>query len=639
MCGILGIINLNNQTPIDERLFRSALRTLRHRGPDAEEIKRISDDTMLGHTRLSVIDLREISNQPMRSDNGRYWITYNGEVYNYGELRKELEELGVAFRTNGDTEVVLYAYIVWGPTCVKRFNGMWAIAIYDTQSRSLFCSRDRFGVKPFNYAIADDRFLFASEIKAMLVYTPLLAEPNYEAISNYCRTSVGAQNSQTWFRDVRRIPPGCNLFLNDGEVRIERYWQYPNRIVGNIGFEEAKKKYKELFRDAVRIRMRSDVPVGITLSAGIDSTSISYMMGEVAEGKHHSFTSRFVPEDGLETDSSIYTKSESIDESIAAAEVASELDYESHIVNTTFDDFIPSLSKIVYHLESGNSSPAVVPLMQLLEEAKEYVTVLLDGQGADELLGGYILNTFWPAISDLVRQGQFGKAARSFCEFRKTYRISYAIKMALRDLSNEIDIIAQAHQKLSGRDKVFGTKLRNFSRWKDYIDRPGEGNKTQLGRTLQNQHSGGLINLLHYGDAISMANGIESRMPFLDYRLVEYVWQLPSEYKVKLAIGKFLHREAMRNLVPDKILDQKVKFGFSTPIAQWFRSNRHANEHPLDILLDNRSQEREVFDIGEVNRVIEEHRQGKQDHSTLLFRMLNVELWFRQFIDKPIKAP
>lgn len=637
MCGILGLVTLNERAMLDETRFRHGLATLHHRGPDVEIARRIASGVMFGHARLSIIDLREVSNQPM-CIGGRYWVVYNGEIYNYRELRKELETLGNIFKTNSDTEVLLYAYATWGPACVERFNGMWAFAIYDTHDRTLFCSRDRFGVKPFNYSTVGDQFLFASEIKAMLAYRPSLAEPHYDAISNYCRTSVGAQNPQTWFKDVYRLPPGCNLFIVNGEVRIERYWRYPTTQKLDIGIEDAKVHYQELFKDAVRLRMRADVPVGITLSSGVDSTSIAYMMGQVAGGAHHSFTSRFASDDKLDTDTSIYTNKMAIDESVIAKEVADELGYHSHIVDTDYGNFIPALDQIIYHLESGNSSPAVIPLMQLLGVAKKHVTVLMDGQGADELLGGYIVNTFWPAIGDLIARGQFAEARRSFHEFRKTYKASYAVKMALRDLSNDIDLVTQIHQKWSGRDAVFGPALRTYTRWKDFMDRPGEGNSSHLGRLLQRQHSGGMVNLLHYGDAISMANSLEARMPFLDYRLVEYVWQLPSEHKVQLATGKSLHRYAMRGLVPNKILDQKEKFGFTTPITQWLRSDRFAQDHPLDILLEPRSLERNLFEKAGTKRLVDEHRSGQKDHATLLFRMLNVELWFRRFIDAPIQS-
>lgn len=635
MCGIFGLLNLSQNFGIEENRFRIALKTMRHRGPDAERVECFENNAILGHTRLSIIDLREENSQPL-SILGRYWIVYNGEIYNYLELREDLEKKGVQFRTDGDTEVLLYAYTLWGEECVNRLNGMWAFAIYDTQENTLFCSRDRFGVKPFNYVVDKGQLLFSSEIKAILAYRPELAQPEYNAISNYCRTSVGAQNSQTWFKNILRLPPGSNLFIRNGQIRIQRYWHYPTDIDRHIDFYEAREKYAVLFKDAVRLRMRSDVPLGITLSSGIDSSSIAYMMHALDPTPHHCFTARFLPRDHLVTDTSIYTQKTSIDESISAMNIADELDLKSHVVDTEYADFVPFLLRIIFHLESGNSSPAVIPLMQLLDRAKAHVTVLLDGQGADELLGGYILNSLWPAVADLLTRGRLVEAAESLRQFSATYKPAYAVKMLLRDLSNDIHLLSRAHQRLAGIDRIYGPVLRGYGRYKDYMELPGEGNRSKLGKLLIHQHSGGLINLLHYGDAISMANSIESRMPFLDYRLVEHVWRLPSDFKVRLGNGKYLHRQAMRNVVPDWILDQKMKFGFNTPISQQFRRESPDGLNPVDVLLEARSLGRGLFDTNGLKQLIRDHRSGHRDHGPLLFRLLSTELWFRRFIDTPI---
>jgi len=274
--------------------------------------------------------------------------------------------------------------------------------------------------------------------------------------------------------------------------------------------------------------------------------------------------------------------------------------------------------------------------MQLLERARKNVTVLLDGQGADELLGGYILNTFWPAVFDLVAEGRVSEAVESLRQFGATYKSTYAVKMLLRDLSNDIHTLSRAHQKFTGISSIYGPVLREYSRYKDYMELPGEGGRSRLGKLLMHQHAGRLINLLHYGDAISMANSIESRMPFLDYRLVEFVWRLPSDFKVRLGVGKYLHREAMRKVVPDWILDQKMKFGFTTPISQQFRRNSLDGVGPVDVLLESRCLERGLFNVDGLKQLIRDHREGLRDHGPLLFRLVSTELWFRRFIDAPI---
>lgn len=635
MCGIFGLFNLSQNIEIEEHRFRLALKTLRHRGPDFEKVDRFGNKAILGHTRLSIIDLRAENNQPF-SILRRYWIAYNGEIYNYLELRKELERKGVQFRTDGDTEVLLYAYAQWGEQCVSRFNGMWAFAIYDIQENMLFCSRDRFGVKPFNYVVDKAQFMFSSEIKAILAYRPELAQPEYNAIANYCRTSVGAQSTKTWFKSIMRLPPGSNLTVRDGQVRRERYWHYPKDIYRQSSFDEACESYADLFKDSVRLRMRSDVPLGITLSSGIDSSSIAYMMHAIDSTPHHCFTARFLPQDKLVTDNSIYNKKTAIDESISARRIADELDLNSHVVDTDYSNFLPLLDRIVFHLESGNSSPAVIPLMQLLNRAKTHVKVLLDGQGADELMGGYILNTIWPSVADLVGEGRLTEAALSLRQFGTTYKPGYAVKMLLRDLSNDIHLLSWAHQRSARIDRIYGPVLREYTRYKDYMELPGEGNGSKLGKLLMHQHAGGLINLLHYGDAISMANSIESRMPFLDYRLVEFVWRLPSDFKVRLGIGKYLHRQAMRNTVPDWVLDQRMKFGFSTPISQQFRQRHPDGSSAVDVLLESKCAKRGLFNVDGMRQLVQDHRAGQRDHGPLLFRLLSTELWFRRFIDAPI---
>lgn len=634
MCGIFGVIAHAGARALDERRFAAALQTLSHRGPNGQLWQRVDETTLLGHTRLSIIDLTAHSNQPMVADD-RYWLVYNGEVFNYLELRQDLMSRGVRFDTTGDVEVVLKAYIHWGASCVERFNGMWALAIYDRLERTLFCSRDRYGEKPFNYAMIDGQFMFASEINAMLSYEPKLAEPDYNVIANFCRTSTGAQHAQTWFAKVQRLQPGHNLILHNGKAQIWRYWQYPPQArQAGSNFAEAREEYRRLFVDSVRVRMRSDVPLGVTLSAGLDSNSIAYAMQAIDPVAHHCFTSRFLPGEGLARDKAIYVDGGgAIDESISARKVAGELGLESHVVDTDYQEFVAPLTRIVRHLESGNSSPAVFPLMQLLGKAREHVTVLLDGQGADELLGGYVANIIWQSVADLVSRGRFAEARATINQYGETYTLPYSVLMALRGASNRWPAIARWQQRMAGTQAAYGPLLERYTKQRDYPDLNDPAETSWVGAVLRQQHSGGLVNLLHYGDAISMANSLESRMPFLDHRLVDFVWSLPPEFKVKLGVGKHLHREAMRGLVPDWIIDNRTKFGFNSPIATQFRKRFERDEDPVDVLLGDRCMSRGLFDRKGLSALIAAHRSEVRDHSPLLYRMLSTELWFREFID------
>jgi asparagine synthase (glutamine-hydrolysing) len=626
-------LNLSGAKAFDEQRFDRALQTLRHRGPNAQQFTTIDQQAILGHTRLSIIDLSDCSNQPL-SFAGRYWLIYNGEIFNYIELREELEALGATFTTTGDVEVLLQAYAYWGESCVRRFNGMWAFAIYDTETQTLFCSRDRFGIKPFNYAVHDGQLLFASEIKAIIEYEPALIEPDYNSIANFCRTSVGAQHAQTWFREIRRLQPGCNMLVRNGRIEISRYWDYPSGTRTDIDFEQAREEYRALFEDAVRIRMRSDVPLGITLSAGLDSNSIAHVMQRVDPSAHYAYTARFNEHEGLVQDASIYADGgQAIDEAITARRVAKDLGLESVVVDTDFSDFVASLSRIVWHLESGNSAPPVLPLMQLLARARENLTVVMDGQGADELLAGYVTMLLWSAHWDMIAAGKVGEAWTSLQRYRQTYALRGSVLMAARYASNRLPFVTTLHQRAAGLSTIYGPKLRSYERVADFPELPADKSENLVARQLRHQHSGGLVNLLHYGDAISMANSLEARMPFLDHRLVEFVWRLPADFKIKLGLGKHIHREAMRDVVPDWILDNPVKYGFSTPISNQFRKAYDKGEDPVDVLLSDRCLERGLFDRTGLSRLIATHRSGRKDHGTLLFRLLSTELWFRNFVD------
>lgn len=638
MCGILGVVNFGDAGELNAVRFEAGLAKLDHRGPDGRRVLRVGDQALFGHARLAIIDLTDDSNQPFVAGD-RYTLIFNGEIFNYIELRRDLAAEGVEFHTEGDTEVLLQAWLQWGDACVHRFNGMWAFAIHDRRTGRLFASRDRFGIKPFNYAVVDGQLIFASEIKAILEYAPALIEPDYNVIANFCRTSVGAQHPQTWFKRVRRLQPGHNLWLDGSRIRIARYWDYPQTRRHDVSFDDAAKQYRALFEDAVRIRMRSDVPLGVTLSSGVDSNSIVHAMQAIEPRPYHCLTSRFTPAEGLTQDGSIFVDgSATIDEATTAVRVAKDLALISELVETDYSDIVNSLTRIVRHLESGNSAPAVIPLMQLLRRARQHMTVVLDGQGADELLGGYITSVFWAAQADLVRRGKITAFWESLRQFRRTYTLKSSVLMALRQASNAWPWLSALHQRLTGLSAIYGPKLRGYRRVADWPEAPSRSGEGPLDTVLRQQHSGGLVNLLHYGDAISMANSLEARMPFLDHRLVEYVWPLPAEYKVRLGLGKVLHREAMRGLVPDYILDERNKHGFTTPISKQFRKEFGSGDGPVDVLLSDRCLNRGLFDRAGLTRVIDAHRSGRADHGPLLFRLLATELWFREFVDPAAEA-
>lgn len=637
MCGIFGIAKLKAcKAELDTSRFQEAMMQMKHRGPDANGYKVFDDKLCLGHLRLSIIDLDESNNQPFSVDD-RYWISFNGEIFNYIEIRAELMAHGYDFNTKGDTEVLVKAYQHWGESCVQRFNGMWAFAIYDQFEDTLFCSRDRFGVKPFNYAVYDDQFIFSSEVKSIIHYFPSLKEPNYNVIANFCRSSSGAQHVETWFKDVIRLMPGHNLLIAKGVVQAPyRYWFYPTEIDSTITFEKAKEIYRDLFIDAVQLRMRSDVPVGTTLSSGLDSTSIIGALRTFYEGEHQSFTAAFDSSKYDATEKAVYKdKNIVIDEASLVQIFAMECNLKPNFVSITYDEGVEELRKIIFHLESGNSSPAVLPLMKVLETAKKQkVKVVLEGQGADELLGGYITSVFGTIVLQLLSKMKIKDLFQFYKVFGKNYPWQYSVLLFFRTLSNDFPIIQRLYNRFSGIESIFGPKLRNYDKLNDFPDYEGQKSTERLGENLRRQHSGGLVNLLHYGDAISMAHSLESRLPFMDYRLVEFAFKLPWQYKVNMGLGKYIHRKAIKGIIPDYILDNPLKFGFTTPISQFFKREFKADVSPLSILTSKKFLERGLFKEDEFLRLIDKHNRGKGNYGNLLFRILSVEIWFNIFIDK-----
>jgi asparagine synthase (glutamine-hydrolysing) len=628
MCGIFGIYNLKKKTFINEIKFGTCLKVMLHRGPNDQSFERITDNLIFGHVRLSIIDLSEGSNQPFKVDMEKFWIVYNGEIYNYIELKDELVKLGYQFNTSSDTEVLINSYIEWGEECVHRFNGMWAFSIYDKEKEKLFCSRDRFGVKPFNYAQVDGQFIFASEIKAILDYFPELKVPNYNVIANYCRTSIGAQIKETWFDNIYRLEPAHNLIIDSHGLKIVRYWDYPNQIDKSISFDQAKETFKELFINAVELRMRSDVPVGFTLSSGIDSSSIVSVLRGKLNKNTNTYTAAFTKNSFSNSEKQNFKKNVEIDEPKIVRKLAKEIKLDPTIFEIDFSDYTTKLSKIIYHMESGHGSPAIYPLNAILEVASKDVTVLLEGQGADELLGGYISSVQPIYIIKLFKDFKWLSVIHELKSFIKVYSLKSSFMLLIRN--SNILWFQKIYYRILGIDNFYLGKIKHYKQIKDY---PNNNIRFDdfVNSYLHKIHTGGLVNLLHYGDAISMAHSLESRLPFMDYRLVEYAFKLPSEYKVKNGLGKFIHRQAMKGIVPDFILSNPVKFGFDSPLSHIF-SMTDPNS-ASSILLSETCLDRGLFSEKAIRKTLKKQIEGNDNYSRFLYRMLSVELWFREFID------
>ncbi|MFM9421623.1 MAG: hypothetical protein RIR06_84 [Bacteroidota bacterium] len=628
MCGILGVIDLTQSIDIELNKFQSALMKMIHRGPDNQSVLHVNDHCLLGHVRLSIIDLEAHSNQPFVDPSQRYYLVYNGEIFNYLELREELMSLGCTFCTESDTEVLLQSYITWGEDCVERFNGMWAFVIYDAVNNSVFCSRDRFGIKPFYYAKVDTGIVFASEIKPIIHLFPDFIKPNYLNIENFCRYSVGAQLNETWFEDIFRLPVAHNMTLSENGLNIQRFWDFPvEQKLGDKSDDKIIEDYRQLFQDSLDIRYRSDVPVGIAMSAGLDSNSIlhstqkeqrpvltSYSVGANVK-LYDTHENEWLSNPGKIKDEAEVAK--------VSAQIAG-IGFER--IDLDLTNYTNHLQETIYYLECGHQSVPIVAYDQLMRRVSQSTTVLMEGQGADELMGGYVTTSVMHHCVEMITKFRFIAAIKEFRNHARTYSVLHSLKQLLG--SWNLYKIRGWYTRIVGIDRLYLGPLRTKKVLKLTMKRRrGEG---YLNFKLREQHLGTLVNLLHYGDAISMAHSVESRVPFMDYRLVEFVFKLPSRFKVRDSMGKVIHRDAMKGIVPDFILEDKVKMGFNIPLMKLFLEE--GPNSPKGILLSERTLSRGLF----CGKALAKEFDRLKDNAGLLpmiYRMLSVELWFRLFVD------
>lgn len=608
MCGIFGVYNFDRQKVLKDKFF-TAVKKINHRGPDFQKVAFYKDDTIaLGHARLSIIDLSDIANQPMETD--KYSVVFNGEIYNYIEIREELKSEGYIFKTNSDTEVLIHSYDFWKEKCVEKFNGMWAFSVLCKETGNLFCSRDRFGVKPFNYYYNQERFIFGSEIKSLLEYDPRFKKPNYNSIGLFCREGICGEIEESWFEGVNRLMPAHNLIVKNGHISIKKYYSYPTKTI-DISFEDAKIQFKKLFNDAVNLRMRSDVPVGTTLSGGLDSSSIVSSIRTFFKGNHDTFTAHF--------------PDFADDEYTSAKKTNDALNLTANpIVIKYGNNYLEDLEKIIYHLESGHLSPSIFPLWRVYEQSTEKVTVLLEGQGADELLGGYIASFGGSFLKEQLKKGDIKNFSKQLLLLHKNYNIKSIVTLYLRVKLPE-NIRTFIRKNILKYEDIFEGKIK-IVKYPSYEKGKSD---SLLKNHLQYAHQNTLVNLLHYGDALSMAFGLESRLPFMDYRLVNFCYSLPSEYMINDGKGKYILREALKDILPEHIYKDAKKLGFPSPVDKFFRENK---ELLKNILLNDKAKSRNIFNTKKLEKFIDQ-KMNKNHGERVIFRTICVEMWFRIFID------
>jgi asparagine synthase (glutamine-hydrolysing) len=603
-----------------------------HRGPDGTGMWAVDlpdgRRLALGHRRLAIIDLSDEAAQPMRDASGECAVTYNGEIYNYLELRSELAAHGVRFRTQSDTEVLLEAYRRWGTACVERFNGMFAVALYDARTQRLFCARDRYGEKPFLYSFGKEFFAFASEYKALLQHPGISLDHDEERLVRAAHNpSTGLDGDrQTVFDDIQQLQPGeaMEVDLRTLEHRTWRYWQIDPSVCRSVGDESSVfEEFRELLIDSVRLRLRSDVVVGSCLSGGLDSSAIVAIARQLIgrDTPYHSFTGRF-PETPA-------------DEWAYASQMVTGANTTSHTVDPTVDGFLDELPDFVWHNELPVGSSSQYAQWCVFRLARRHgVTVLLDGQGSDEVLGGYE-QYFVQYLESLREIGDTGRLDREIALIKKRYPLALTPPArALRDrlpfqvrhwTSNRLGI---------GTNLLYGLKL-DVAEKVGRMNTPGRRTGFNALANALEQDSFGrfLTTLLRYGDRNSMAHSREVRLPFCDHRIAEFVLSLPPHLVMGEAQTKRLLRESMRGILPEPIRTRWNKQGFRPPQDVWFRSPRmvEAVREALDTAL---FAESDFWIPAWWQRALTRLEQGNHHLAWGLWHPFMIEMWRRHFLER-----
>ncbi|GEC91574.1 asparagine synthase (glutamine-hydrolyzing) [Brevibacillus brevis] len=628
MCGIYGIVRS------EKRVYENELRImgekLKHRGRDDEGIF-LHDNIGLGHKRLSIIDVTN-GKQPMTNEDGTVWIVFNGAVYNYLELRQELVQKGHNIKTYCDTEVIIHAYEEYGKDCVSRFNGMFSFVIWDQNKQEIFAARDRFGVKPFYYSMEDGDFIFASEIKALLSYNPALRKVNMKGLKDYYVFQYTLAD-KTLFEGVKKLEPGYHLTIkiNDGfRANIEQYWDFNFNYDLYHTEDYFVDKVRFLLEDAVKIRLRSDVPVGAHLSGGLDSSSVVSFAASLLEGMN------------IKTFTGGFSDSKEYDETYYAKLVAKHSKADYYEIFPTASDFADSIQDIIYYLDEPGAGPGVFPQYMVSKLASQHVKVVLGGQGGDEIFAGYarymvayLEESLKGAIEDTANRGEFVTTLSSIIpnlNLLSNYKpmLQHFFKEGLFGPQDQryFRLIDRSEGMKDVLDSDLFTESSSYSVFDDYQKIFNRSNATSyLDKMLYFDVKASLPALLHVEDRTSMAVGLESRLPLLDYRLMELVATIPPVIKFQSGKSKNILKQAVKNHVPDEIINRKDKMGFPVPLNEWYQKD--LNGFIKEILLDPRTANRGYYNVTEIEQILS--KQTK--FSRVMWGLLCLELWFREFID------
>jgi len=625
MCGIAGIVGTTPDTIVDPRIIRLMCQAIVHRGPD-DEGTYVKDGVGLGMRRLSIIDLGG-GRQPIHNEDKTVWVVFNGEIYNFPELRPELEARGHRFYTNSDTEVIVHLYEDLGSDCVQKLRGMFAFALYDERRRSLLIARDRLGKKPLHYALVQGRLFFGSEIKAILAAAPELRDLNREALLKYFYFGY-IPDPETAFARIHKLPPGHLLKFAMGQIKIRQYWNLPTYGTHEPpSEEECLEELDRRLAEAVRIRLISDVPLGALLSGGVDSSIVVGLMARAHSGPVRTFSIGFSKQDFNEADS--------------ARKVAERFGTDHHelVVEPNIGE---TLEFLTHHLEEPFGDSSMLPTYFVCKMARQHVTVALSGDGGDELFAGYT------RYADLRH--------RRFCDFLPSgaghwyrekinprlpsgfYGRNYLYNLSLNDRERYLDYIS--YLPVLGRDRsLFSVDFlsaasgdssplqpyRNFLAEAHAPDKVSEwmylDSKTYL--------PGDILTKV---DRMSMATSLEVRAPILDHVFVEWVTQLPIHWKLRQGTAKYIFKKLGERVgVPREVL-YRPKQGFAIPLVHWMR--QEMKEDLPRLLLESRTLQRGYFNPQAVRQLLDEHFRGRRDHSGRIWILLIFELWHRHFLEE-----
>jgi asparagine synthase (glutamine-hydrolysing) len=629
MCGICGIFVANGDGPVSRTELARMNEQIIHRGPDDEGFF-VEDNVGLAMRRLSIIDVKS-GHQPLANENEDVWIVYNGEIYNHAELRSMLEAKGHRYRTRSDTETIVHLYEEYGGECVKHLRGMFAFAIWDRRKRSLFAARDRMGIKPFYYRWDGRVFLFGSEIKTILAYPNVPTEFSRSTLAEYLAFGY-VTGSETMFAGIRKLMPGHTLELSEGrEPRVERYWDLTVGVDdAPLSHEYYVNGYRELLEGAVASHLMSDVPLGVFLSGGLDSSAVAALTTKLRGDQIQTFAVGYGEEEFSELP--------------YARQVAAHIRSDHHEVRISQQQFFEQLPQLIWQEDEPVVWPSSVALYNVAKLARERVTVVLTGEGSDETLAGYTRYA-WTLLNSKMDQ---------------TYRrlLPSFLRRSFRAVVNAAALPAAIHRKLehtflmrNGEDwtsfyfdnfySAFSSRELETLLTPQAMEGAGEAYRSSmqvwadssgdlLHRLLYTDINSYLTELLMKQDQMSMAASVESRVPFLDHPLVEFAARIPAEQQIKVLAGKFILKEAVAGLLPESIIYRK-KMGFPTPWAYWITGPQLTEIE--NVLLGPRSQARGMFRSEAIQRLFAEHRTHRRDHGNRIWRLLNLELWQRIFVD------